>query len=148
MQDSGYYFMRGGGMEIVMRDALVDGMDGRTEDASTSFDPQVSSTRISSVNGMDGKFEEGLTLVNVNGRDGKLEDAVTLDGALHSLDYSTAPICNDLGLLEREKREQSAAKSDDAEVPEYLWFEHMFNNESWHWDSSMKRQIEKLSEWF
>jgi hypothetical protein len=60
---------------------------------------------MSSVDGMDGKFEEGLTLVDVNGRDGKLEDAVTSDDALHSLDYSTAPICIDLGLLDREKRE-------------------------------------------
>jgi hypothetical protein len=167
----------GGGMEIDKKDTsgdgMDDGMDGRTKDASTSFDPRVLSTRtssvdemdgkfegrtpfdprvssprMSSVDDMDGKFEEGLTSVDVDGRDGKLEDSITSDNALHSLDYSTAPICKDLGLMDRKKRERSAAKSDDAEVPEYLWFEHMFDDESWHWDSTMKRQIEKMSEWF
>jgi hypothetical protein len=95
-------FHEGGGMEIGKKDASVDGMeigkkdasvdgmddglDGRTEDASTSFDPRVSSTRMASVDEMDGKFEGGGMEIDKkdasgdgmdDGMDGRTEDAST-----------------------------------------------------------------------
>jgi hypothetical protein len=110
---------------------VVGGMDGSSEEVV-----RLSSTRSSLVDG------------RLNGIDGRTEDAVTLFNAQQTLDDSTAPIPNNLGMLDREKRKQSAAKSDNLEVPEYLWFEHMFDDESWHWDSTIKQQIKKMSEWF
>jgi hypothetical protein len=55
---------------------------------------------------------------------------------------------DDLIIVAREKRERSAAKADDAEVPEYLWMEHLFEDGSWDWDPGMREQVRKMAEWF
>jgi hypothetical protein len=34
----------------------------------------------------------------------------------------------DFGAIDRTRREQKAAKSDDAEVPKYLWLEHLIDD--------------------
>jgi hypothetical protein len=50
--------------------------------------------------------------------------------------------------LAREKRERSAAKSDDAEVPEYLWMEHLFDDGSWNWCPETREQVTRMTDWF
>jgi hypothetical protein len=55
---------------------------------------------------------------------------------------------DDLIILAREKRERSAAKANDAEVPEYLWMEHLFDDTSWDWGPETREQVMKMTEWF
>jgi hypothetical protein len=50
--------------------------------------------------------------------------------------------------IAQEIRERSAAKADNAEVPEYLWLEHMFEDGIWDWDSTSKEKIKSLLTWF
>jgi hypothetical protein len=54
----------------------------------------------------------------------------------------------DLDSLAREKRERSAAKADDAAVPEYLWLEHLFDDSTWEWDVDMRAPLLCLVDWF
>ena len=60
------------------------------------------------------------------------------------------PLCitEDLDLIAREKRERSVVKVDDADVPEYLWMEHLFNDGSRVWTDDKKRQLSLLVDWF
>ena len=46
---------------------------------------------------------------------------------------------------EREKRERFAAKADDAEVPEYLWFEHLFEDGPCQWEESRRTKLIKVA---
>lgn len=46
-----------------------------------------------------------------------------------------------LGEIAREKRERSAAKADDAEVPEYLWMEHLFADGDRVWSPESKQRM-------
>ena len=43
----------------------------------------------------------------------------------------------------REARERSAAKADNAEVPEYLWIEQMIESDIKVWSETDKRRVEK-----
>jgi hypothetical protein len=50
-----------------------------------------------------------------------------------------------LGSLAREKRERLATKADDAEVPEYLWLEHLFEDGSRKdWTIEERTQIQEI----
>jgi hypothetical protein len=73
-------------------DDVLEVLDGRIEDASMLVDP--------SINDRDGKFEgDSIRMESTNDMVGTFAEGV--------------PICKDLELMDREKREQSAAKSDD-----------------------------------
>jgi hypothetical protein len=39
----------------------------------------------------------------------------------------------DFGAIDRTRREQKAAKADDAEVPKYLWLEHLIDDGPTTW---------------
>ena len=54
------------------------------------------------------------------------------------------------GLAERdrEKREKKATKEDDAEVPEYLWLEHLFDDDEKIWSEEAQSQLKRTAGWF
>jgi hypothetical protein len=50
--------------------------------------------------------------------------------------------------ISREHRDRKAVKADDAEVPKYLWEEHLLEGlEDQEWDDTKLFKIRKLSEW-
>jgi hypothetical protein len=51
------------------------------------------------------------------------------------------PFTNNLVSVAREKRKRWAAKADNAEVPEYLWLEHLLDDGSWGWHTELKDQL-------
>jgi hypothetical protein len=48
----------------------------------------------------------------------------------------------------REKRERIAAKADDAEVPEYLWLEHMMDDSPFYWSNEQEQAVTSMIAWF
>lgn len=49
----------------------------------------------------------------------------------------------DLHAITREKRERLASKADDAEIPEYLWCEHLVDDGiGWTWDEVSRPQFQ------
>ena len=55
-----------------------------------------------------------------------------------SLEMEVGKVRAEFEDVAREKRERFAAKADDAEVPEYLWLEHLFEDASEPWDQSQR----------
>ena len=49
--------------------------------------------------------------------------------------------------ITREARERKATKADDAEVPVYLWFEHMFEDGDCAWTMQQQEQIKAQADW-
>jgi hypothetical protein len=50
--------------------------------------------------------------------------------------------------ISREHRDRNAVKSDDADVPKYLWKEHLLEGLDDHaWDDTKLVKIRKASEW-
>jgi hypothetical protein len=72
----------------------------------------------------------------------------TSKASLRKLFNQSGVQLDDLIILAREKWERSAAKADDAEVPEYLWMEHLFDDASWNWGPETREQVMKMMEWF
>jgi hypothetical protein len=83
---------------------------------------------------------------HVEEEDDVMQEAMEKEDNEKSLSNCDATI-DFLGIA-REKRERSAAKADDAAVPEYLWLEHLFDDAPWEWDSGTKDQIIKMINWF
>jgi hypothetical protein len=50
--------------------------------------------------------------------------------------------------MRREKRERIAAKADDAEVPEYLWLEHMMDDGPFNWSNEQEQAVMSMIAWF
>jgi hypothetical protein len=66
---------------------------------------------------------------------------------------SGRPFCSSVaeGLLDKitqEHREQKAVKSDDADVPEYLWETHLLEDvQGVDWNEDSLRRVRKVTEW-
>jgi hypothetical protein len=102
----------------------------------------------------NGEVDDG-THSTVMAENGEVDDATVMaendevddvaeKGEVDDVTHSTVDF---LGIA-REKRERSAAKADDAAVPEYLWVEHLFDDSSWGWDAGAREQIIKMIDWF
>jgi hypothetical protein len=50
----------------------------------------------------------------------------------------------DLAEIARTKREQKAAKADDADVPEYLWVEHLMVDGPTAWPEDSRESLPKV----
>jgi hypothetical protein len=51
----------------------------------------------------------------------------------------------DLGKIDQEGRERKATKADDAEVPEYLWHEHVFEDCGRNWTEAQKEKLPRAA---
>ena len=60
-------------------------------------------------------------------------------------DPVVSDLAEDLEWITREQRERSAVKSDNAAVPEYLWFEHLFETSEKEWTVEKRSNLITLA---
>jgi hypothetical protein len=90
----------------------------------------------------ESKAEE-VVVETVSEADEEVVETVEIDDALQS--EGLEALLEDVA---RQQRERKAVKSDDAEVPEYLWEEHLIaGSEKLKWDAKDMDSLRRVSTW-